>query len=200
MSDHYDFWFFPTVPKNEAGAVKARVLGALWENQIVEMEQDPQTTLGEGDSYAPTEGLANAYSDPNANGSSSWTKLLTRGLEVIEGFGFQGMEINLIETVTCPGCGEIPIEELTEAILKAAAQFHDTGIIPEITCQCGSKVHATELRSTPELTFTYVGFNFWNWPPLDAKQTPLSSGWQTDIPKMMADAAGYPIRHSWGRI
>ncbi|MEP4052710.1 MAG: hypothetical protein ABJN22_10745 [Litorimonas sp.] len=126
-----------------------------------------------------------------------------RGMEVCEGFGFQGWELNEIKGFSCPKC-DVSHEMENFPISAEITKFHESGKIPDIRCPiCDALSDARLWKSDPPLTFTYLGFAFWNWMPLkgyDAKLSYPPGIWSLDIPKMMEDAAESPIAFSHGRL
>jgi len=128
---------------------------------------------------------------------------MTRGMEVCVGFGFKGWELNEIETLTCPDCAK-PQEIDNLSLYEAIDQFHDSGVIPPMSCPlCNVSCDIRAWASKPRLTFTYLGFAFWNWPPLTgvpADEFNSAGEWSLNIPKLMSDAVGNPIAFSAGRL
>jgi hypothetical protein len=129
--------------------------------------------------------------------------LATCGMEVCEGFGFKGWELNDIDKALCPACHKSqPLESF--GIFEAIEKFHETEIIPNISCKdCGLSQDVRKIESEPKLTFTYLGFAFWNWPPLNgfpADEYNSAGIWQIDIPALMENLAQSPISYSYGRV
>lgn len=202
MSDLYEYWFFPELEKNEVAAAKKRVLNVFWREGWLEKKNDPESVLGGGEAYAPTETLASLYSLPDKLGGVPLS-LCTRGVEVCEDFGFQGHELNEIEAVSCPKCAYSHKLEASP-IIPAINDFHESETIPHVTCSsCQTNTDVRSWITSPRLTFTYLGFSFWNWPSLidrPADGLRPSGIWKINIPKLMETAAKSPITWSNGRI
>jgi len=202
VSDHFEYWFFPELERTDVPAAKLRVLEAFWSRDLLEQENNPELVLGGKEAYGPTPKLASLFTRADNLGLMDIT-LVTRGMEVCEGFGFKGWELNEIETLSCPKCGVIQkLDELP--IYPAIDIFHEQGKIPDILCPlCKASSDVRGWKSEPRLTFTYLGFAFWNWVPLMGYESDglnPAGIWSFDIPKMMAEAAKSPIAMSYGRL
>lgn len=196
MSDHFEYWFFPKLEKHEVAEAKLKRLNNFWSRGLLNKTNDPDSVLGGTEAYRPTAKLASLYNAKNNHFSMS-LDLETCGMEVCEGFGFKGWELNEIERLACPNCRrESDLE--TIALYDAIDEFHQSGIIPSMHCpRCGTAPSAKDWKSEPRLTFTYLGFAFWNWPPLKSES---DGKWSLDLPDMMHELVQSPIAYSYGRL
>jgi len=199
----YEYWFFPELERDEVAGAKSRVLEAFWSRGLLEKNNDPDLVLGGKEAYGPTPKLAALFSEGDEVDSID-NFSLTRGMEVCEGFGFRGLELNIIDSVICPECdGAQEIRELP-VLFSAIEIFGKSGKIPGILCPlCETSSDARSWKSDPRLTFTYLGFAFWNWRSLagyPSRDWRPAGIWSFDIPKMMAEAAQSPIAFSYGRL
>jgi len=103
LSDHFEYWFFPELDLKDVSAAKLRVLESFWSKGLLERKNNPELVLGGKEAYGPTSKLASLFTRADNLGLMDIT-LVTRGMEVCEGFGFKGWELNEIETLSCPKC------------------------------------------------------------------------------------------------
>lgn len=202
MSDHFEYWFFPKLERHEVAEAKSRVLEAFWSHGLLERTNNPERVLGGKEAYGPTPKLASLFTRADNLGLMD-INLATCGMEVCEGFGFKGWELNEIENLICPNCAkQQKLEDLP--IYDAIDEFHTDGIIPLIACPiCQASQDVRGWESDPRLTFTYLGFAFWNWVPLKGYESDginPAGVWSFDIPEMMKNAAQSPIHLSHGRL
>jgi len=202
LSDFYEYWFFPELERDEVSAAKGRILKAFWSRGLLGTNNNPDLILGDGEAYGPTPKLALLFTRADNLGLMDLT-LSTRGMEVCEGFGFKGYELDEIESVKCPQC-DVSQKMDDVPVFPAIEEFHESGNIPSIFCPlCNASSDVRGWESDPRLTFTYLGFAFWNWVPLmgyDSDGSNPAGIWSLDIPKLMVDAAQSPISFSYGRI
>jgi len=204
VSDSFEYWFFPELEREEAAKAKQNILQGFWKRGLIETENNPELVLGDVDEvYGPTEKLAALYSKPDRFGGVSLS-LWTRGMGVHEGFAFDGFELSYIEKVVCSECQTSQPVKAT-GLIGAMETFYNTQIIPEIKCKvCGVLQDARRWQSEPRLSFSYLGFKFWNWPPLKGEkginEYDPPGVWKVDIPNLMEELAQSPVSFLYGHF
>ena len=212
MSDSFEDWFFPELEREGASKAKENILRGFWKRGLIETENNPDLVLGHVDeAYGPTEKLAALYSKPDGLGGVSLS-LWTRGMGVHEGFALDGFELSYMEKIICPGCQTSNSFKET-GLIEAMEIFHKTQIIPEIKCPvCGDlhdarhwrgELHDKRWQSEPQFTFCYLGFKFWNWPPLkglEGSEYDPPGVWKVDIPNLMEELAQSPVSFLYGHF
>jgi len=202
LSDGYEYWFFPELDRKDVGVAKLRVLTTFWDKGWLAQENQPDLTLGGIEAYAPTEKLASLFSLEDRLGGVTLT-MRTRGFEVCEGFGFKGWELNEIEQIKCPNCASShDINDLN--IYEMIDVFKENCVIPTVACpSCELTFKPAAWISEPRLSFTYLGFAFWNQPTLlgwPSDGLNPAGEWALDLPQFMSNLVGSPIYRSFGRI
>lgn len=152
--------YFQTIIDLQATDEQAEELGALvlaWlvDAGIVEATYRDDDPLGEG--HAPGPRYATAVVEPYEHLHRRWNN----GMRIITGRTvFYSMGV---DTIICPHCATaVAWEQLSDAVDEwyagAAGTRHCGG--------CGRVMGLNDWCWQPPWGFGYLGFEFWNWPPL----------------------------------
>ena len=150
----------------QAPALAAATLGWLVKENIVQEVETDCVLAGVG--HAPGRDYASIVTVPDPHLHT----LRTNGLRVItERTVFWSMGI---EQITCPHCASVTRftidhggpDENWEEVSKIIGIWYDTGDAAHSCPSCRRLVLLNDWRWQPEWGFGYLGFQFWNWPPI----------------------------------
>lgn len=163
MGDWFQVIADPEATAAEADRLAAEVLAWLVDRGIVRPER-AGCVLGEG-GHAPGPNWRVAVTEPGAG----LLGLGTNGLEVITGRTvFHSMDL---DSIACPHCGSVAVRGAVESewddFLPSIESWYAGGSGIRTCDQCGQAVGLNDWRWTPDWAFGHLGFQFWNWPPLD---------------------------------
>jgi hypothetical protein len=143
--------------EEEAEALGASVLAWLVDSGIVEATcQD----VSAGGGHPPGARYATAVVEPDED----LHRPLNNGVHVITGrtlsslTGLMGVSI-----VTCPDC---QTAVTSEYLVDAAFEWYAGAAGTRACGGCGRVLGLNDWRWQPPWGFGYLGFEFWNWPPL----------------------------------
>ena len=161
MSDWFQTIADIDVGPSEAVQAGAAVLEWLITSGVVVAEV---TDRALGDGHAPGPNFADAVREPDPN-VMQWR---TNGMKVIVGRTvFHSMDA---DRVTCPHCGSaIELHDdqaVWNQLLATISAWYDGGQGNRACWVCGRTVGLNSWDWDPPWGFGYLGFQFWNWPPL----------------------------------
>lgn len=198
MGTHLDFWFCPDVARDATAPVRDRVLGALWDLDVIERTPLPPQKYDRGTRYRMSDGIRQHVADPN--GITLYASMF---LEVLEGCAVHGIDIAQARSFTCPACGAHPdLSATSKVMMDAVASFYEDDQIPPVTCPaCGKASLPKDWDGDPPPFIAHLGFSFADWVSLDSQRhSGEDTGYYiTDIPAVMEMAAQTRLRHSWGK-
>ena len=162
MSDWFEIIADIEATAEEADRLAAELMAWLIDRNIVVAE--PTDCVLAGDGYAPGRNYAAAVIQPDPH----LYDLRTNGLSVITGRTvFYSMGV---EQVVCPYCEARVVDRRDEDSWHRFAESIDAWYSGEsgvrVCEQCARSVGLNEWQWTPPWGFGYLGFQFWNWPPL----------------------------------
>ncbi|MER6594610.1 hypothetical protein ABT214_22720 [Micromonospora purpureochromogenes] len=182
--------WFETIADVEATAEEADRLGVevlswLVEQGIVMAEQTDCILGGTGYAPGPDYGIAvtQHYAHMHRQG--------VNGLNVVTGrAAFYSMGV---DRIVCPHCQSAAVDQDDEEHWPSFSESIDSwyagGSGVESCPHCGKSAGLNEWHWSPPWGFGYLGFEFWNWPPLDP-------GFITDV----ANLLGHRVVTPCGKI
>lgn len=161
MGDYYQT-IVDAEAADEADLLAERVRDWLVAAGIVRADLTDCVLGGDGNGYAPAGNWRQAVVRPD---DDRLLKLRTNGLKIVVGrtvfYTHYGPA-----TTTCPRCRASESLERGSQIVRAIGGWYETGEAFVPCAACGVQIRLVDWQIEPSWGFGYLGFEFWNWPPL----------------------------------
>lgn len=197
MSTSYQSVMFPSLERGQVAEARDSVLIALVDGGLIDDTPARPSECGfDNDAYSaiypPARGL-NRFISPELrarNRIDVGDAPAVGVLGIREGFGINPLAFNLLADcaeATCPNCSAtVEFQDVDDLASSAANSFWSTGAIPPAECpRCHASADIRNWVFNYPLGFTYLAFEFWDWPGFIHPQE-----WTLDIPQLMSRAAG----------
>jgi hypothetical protein len=196
MGDTYTSVHLPDLELSGIAGAHAAVTAALIDHGIITPDQDRDAVLSAYKYHAvyrPGPAVRGAYRDQRS--ADNVYELQTNGIGARVGQSYNVMSIIEVDHLGCPKCGSVQRDDLVPTIGEALTAFQGSGQMPSLTClSCGVASDVRQWSGLEQMCFSYLGYEFWNWPPLQL------DGWTLDIPQVIAKAARTRAQIGWGHV
>ena len=161
VGDYYQTIVDAEATADDAEALAGRVRDWLVAEGVVRAEMTDCVLGGDGNGHAPGANWQQAVATP---GDDGFLTLWTKGLQVVTGRTVFHT-VDGPATATCPRCGAGASFE-GGPIFDTIGDWYEGGEGLAPCAACGEHIRLVEWRIEPPWGFGYLGFEFWNWPPL----------------------------------
>jgi hypothetical protein len=162
LGDYYQTIVDTEATADEAAALAGRVRDWLIAEGVVRAELTDCVLGGDGSGHTPGAGWRRAVVRPN---DDRFLKLRTRGLKIVVGRTVFYTNYGPA-TATCPRCRASESLDRGSSLIEAIGDWYETG---EALAPCAAgdeRIRLVDWQIDPSWGFGYLGFEFWNWPPL----------------------------------